>query len=50
MRRIYNVFFHFVLETGNLWEGGHAVAASLYVILSVTLGVFAVFAGQAVVR
>lgn len=46
----FTTFSSFVLETGNLWEGGHAVAASLYVILSVTLGVFAVFAGQAVVR
>ncbi len=46
----FTTFSTFALETGNLIEKGNAAAAFIYVLLSVCLGIGAVFAGQAVIN
>lgn len=46
----FTTFSSFALETGDLLESGNTGVALLYVILSVTAGVLAVFAGQQIVR
>lgn len=46
----FTTFSSFALETGDLIKGGNTAMALVYVILSVTAGVAAVFGGQAAVR
>lgn len=45
----FTTFSSFALETGNLWKTGNMGVALLYTILSITLGLMAVFAGQQIV-
>lgn len=46
----FTTFSSFALETGDLMKNGSIGIALLYVILSVVLGVAAVFAGQEIIR
>ena len=46
----FTTFSTFAYETGTLMHGGHGIWAALYVILSVVLGVAAVFAAQQLVK
>ena len=46
----FTTFSSFALETGDLIQNGNPGTAFLYVILSIILGVAAVFAGQWVIR
>lgn len=46
----FTTFSTFALETGNLMQAGHPVLAVLYVVLSLLLGIAAVFAGQMLVK
>ena len=46
----FTTFSSFALETGDLIQNGNPGIAFLYVILSIVLGVAAVYAGQWVVR
>lgn len=46
----FTTFSSFALETGDLMKNGNTGIALLYVILSVILGVIAVFGGQAIIR
>lgn len=46
----FTTFSSFALETNDLIENGNMTIAFLYVILSVIIGVIAVFAGQAMIK
>lgn len=46
----FTTFSSFALETGDLAKNGRIPIAILYAVLSVTLGIFAVFAGQEIAR
>lgn len=46
----FTTFSTFALETGDLVKGGHAGTAVLYAVLSMILGLAAVFAGQWTVK
>ncbi|MDO4942488.1 MAG: fluoride efflux transporter CrcB [Lachnospiraceae bacterium] len=46
----FTTFSSFALETGYLMENGNTAIALLYAVLSVIIGVLAVFAGQEMVR
>lgn len=46
----FTTFSSFALETADLMKNGNSGAAMAYVLLSVVLGIAAVFAAQAVVR
>ncbi len=46
----FTTFSSFVLETTDLMKDGKMHLAVIYTVLSVTLGVLAVFAGQGIVR
>ncbi len=46
----FTTFSTFALETGDLLHGGHPWLASIYAVLSLVLGVAAVFAGQSLAR
>lgn len=46
----FTTFSSFALETSNLMENGNIHIALLYVILSIVVGVIAVFAGQAIIK
>lgn len=46
----FTTFSSFALETSDLWKNGNTGMALLYIILSITLGVIAVFAGQKMVN
>ena len=46
----FTTFSSFTLETSDLAENGRIPIAILYAVLSVTVGIFAVFAGQKIVR
>lgn len=46
----FTTFSSFALETGNLLEHGNTGTALLYALLSMTVGVLAVFAGQALIK
>lgn len=45
----FTTFSSFVLETSNLMKNGNMLTAFLYVVLSVLLGVIAVFLGEAAI-
>ncbi|MCH5297558.1 MAG: fluoride efflux transporter CrcB [Ruminococcus sp.] len=42
----FTTFSSFALETSDLWKGGNTGISLLYIILSITVGVINVFAGQ----
>lgn len=42
----FTTFSSFALESGDLIKNGNAAAAVIYIVLSILLGVAAVFAGQ----
>lgn len=46
----FTTFSSFALETSNLMESGNISTALLYAILSIMVGLIAVFAGQEIVR
>lgn len=46
----FTTFSSFALETADLMKGGKMHLAVIYTVLSVTLGVLAVFAGGGIVR
>lgn len=46
----FTTFSSFVLETNTLWENGNMATAFLYSILSVSVGLIAVFAGQEIIK
>lgn len=46
----FTTFSSFALETSDLLENGSTGVALLYIILSIAVGVLAVFAGQQIVR
>ena len=46
----FTTFSSFALETGGLIEDGRMKLAVLYAVLSVAVGLIAVFAGQEIVR
>lgn len=46
----FTTFSSFALETGGLIENGRMKLAVLYAVLSVAVGLIAVFAGQEIVR
>lgn len=46
----FTTFSSFALETNDLIQNGNTGIALLYAILSMTAGVIAAFAGQAVIR
>lgn len=46
----FTTFFSFALETTDLMKDGKMHLAVTYTIMSVTLGILAVFAGQGIVR
>lgn len=46
----FTTFSSFALETSDLMKNGITAAALLYVVLSIVIGVIAVFAGQLCVR
>ncbi|WP_286153486.1 fluoride efflux transporter FluC [Sporofaciens musculi] len=45
----FTTFSSFALETADLMKDGKMHLAAIYTVLSVTLGVLAVFAGQGIV-
>lgn len=45
----FTTFSSFALESSDLIKSGNTVVALLYIILSITLGVIAVFAGQKII-
>lgn len=46
----FTTFSTFAYESAGLLQGGHAGMAVAYAVLSVTLGVLAIFAAQAIIR
>lgn len=46
----FTTFSSFALETNDLMKNGNMTIACLYVILSIVLGVIAVFLGQSMIR
>lgn len=46
----FTTFSSFALETNDLMKNGNMGVAGLYAILSIVLGVIAVFAGQEIIR
>lgn len=46
----FTTFSSLALETGDLMKNGNTAMALLYVILSIVMGVIAVFAGQEIIR
>lgn len=46
----FTTFSTFALETGNLMKSGNPTAAVLYIVLSLVLGIGAVFTAQAMVK
>ena len=46
----FTTFSSFALETGDLLKQGNIVTAVVYAVLSMVIGVLAVFAGQEIIR
>lgn len=46
----FTTFSSFALEASDLWKGGNVSITLLYTILSITVGILAVFAGHGFVR